>query len=44
MFVLDDNGRYPEVPQVHDRKATLTSTAVTAIQLELSEVFSRARL
>ncbi|MEE8441258.1 MAG: Uma2 family endonuclease [Spirochaetia bacterium] len=44
VFVLTDNGHYPEVPRVDDRNARLTSTAVPAIQLELSGVFSRARL
>ena len=44
VFVLDDNGHYPEVPQVHDRNAALRSSAVPAIQLELSGIFSRARL
>lgn len=44
VFVLTDSGHYPEVPQVHDRSATLKSTAVPTIQLELAGVFSRARL
>lgn len=44
VFTLGDDGKYPVEPAVHEQQGTLHSAAISVVEIDLADLFERARV